>query len=72
MHLTSIEPTKENADRKYMSHTSIVQSSGSCKSRLVDEVAKDVSTVPFKIREARDATSESIASLTAECDLIVH
>ena len=40
-----------NADGKYMSHVSIIQSSGSGKSRLVDEVAKDIFTIPFNIRD---------------------
>ena len=43
----------------YMGHTSIVQSSGSGKSRLVDEVAKSIFTIPFNIRARQDDASES-------------
>ena len=63
MYHTSIKPTKEFVDRRHMSHTSIIQSSGSGKSRLVDEIAKDIFTIPFNVREARDAACELSASL---------
>ena len=45
-------------NHKYTTHVSIIQSSGSGKSRLVDKVAETIFTIPFNIREARDADSE--------------
>ncbi|KAI1792023.1 hypothetical protein LXA43DRAFT_1008973 [Ganoderma leucocontextum] len=44
-------------DRRYGSHASIIQSSGSGKSRLVHEVADKMFTIPFNIRGPRDAAS---------------
>ncbi|KAI0806797.1 hypothetical protein C8Q74DRAFT_1341823 [Fomes fomentarius] len=40
--------------RTHLNCTSIIQSSGSGKSRLVDEVAKHIFTIPFNIREEDD------------------
>ncbi|KAI1787010.1 hypothetical protein LXA43DRAFT_1085152 [Ganoderma leucocontextum] len=60
MYKVAVNPSPHDerlqVDRKYMTHVSIVQSSGSGKSRLVDEVAKKIFTIPFNIREQR-ATS---------------
>ncbi|KAI1787021.1 hypothetical protein LXA43DRAFT_1098697 [Ganoderma leucocontextum] len=45
----------DSPDRKHMTHASIIQSSGSGKSRLVDKVAETIFTIPFNIRDQRDA-----------------
>ena len=55
---------------KYRTHASMIQSSGSGKSRLIDMVAETIFTIPFNIREARgDATRASELSVR---DLITH
>ena len=62
-YVASMTPTPRSGQTKlewnYMGHTSIVQSSGSGKSRLVDEVAKSIFTIPFNIRARQDDASES-------------
>ena len=45
-------------NRKYMTHASLTQSSGSGKSRLLDKVAETIFTIPFNVRDASDAGSE--------------
>ncbi|TFK93135.1 hypothetical protein K466DRAFT_538427 [Polyporus arcularius HHB13444] len=40
---------------KHLSHTSIIQSSGSGKSRMVDEVSKLMFAIPFNIRKPEDS-----------------
>ncbi|PIL27971.1 hypothetical protein GSI_09915 [Ganoderma sinense ZZ0214-1] len=52
---------RESTDRKYMTHASMVQSSGSGKSRLIDMVSETIFTIPFNVRDpgARDAASRS-------------
>jgi hypothetical protein len=47
---------KEKA--RFQSFTSIVQSSGMGKSRVVDEVAKRIFALPFNIRNSGDDTGE--------------
>ncbi|KAI1782186.1 hypothetical protein LXA43DRAFT_1187824 [Ganoderma leucocontextum] len=60
MYKVAVNPSPHDkmlqVDGKYMAHVSIVQSSGSGKSRLVDEVAKKIFTIPFNIREQRAAS----------------
>lgn len=38
----------------YITHTTLIQSSGSGKSRLVDEVARTIFTIPCNIRDVED------------------
>ena len=63
MYIDSMTPTpmgdQSKPEWQYVGHTSIVQSSGSGKSRLVDEVAKSIFTIPFNIRARQDDASES-------------
>ena len=63
MYIDSMTPTPMSDQSKpewqYVGHTSIVQSSGSGKSRLVDEMAKSIFTIPFNIRARQDDASES-------------
>ena len=40
----------------YVVHASIMQSSGSGKSRLIDEIAKHIFTIPINLRSLADAT----------------
>ncbi|KAI0773647.1 hypothetical protein C8Q74DRAFT_1438109 [Fomes fomentarius] len=55
MYTASLQAANGANDRMVdMSCTSIVQSSGSGKSRMVDEVAKHIFTIPFNIREAAE------------------
>lgn len=44
------ERSQNNEDNHYVNYVSIIQSSGSGKSRMVDEVAKRVFTLPFNLR----------------------
>lgn len=49
MHAVGME--RPPGDRRYhMNYASIIQSSGSGKSRLVDEVAKQLFTIPLNVR----------------------
>ena len=54
---------REASNRKYVNHACMIQSSGSGKSRLVDMVAETIFTIPFNVREARDAASELFPNL---------
>ncbi|KAI0730732.1 hypothetical protein C8Q76DRAFT_337368 [Earliella scabrosa] len=54
MYIKSLEPPGDSTSQ-YVGHAAIIQSSGSGKSRLVDEVAKDIFTVPFNIRDVDDS-----------------
>lgn len=55
MYTASLQAANGANDRMVdMSCTAIVQSSGSGKSRMVDEVAKHIFTIPFNIREAAE------------------
>ena len=54
---------KDSPGRGCMTHASIIQSAGSGKSRLVDEVAKTTFTIPFNLREARDVAGKLFPTL---------
>ncbi|KAJ8457684.1 hypothetical protein ONZ51_g11381 [Trametes cubensis] len=43
-----------SARSAYMGHAAVIQSSGSGKSRLVHEVAKEIFTIPFNIRDPKE------------------
>jgi hypothetical protein len=46
---------QKDDDLFYMNQASIIQSSGSGKSRLVDEVARNIFTIPFNLRPAGES-----------------
>ena len=58
MYRRSLSPNTDAADQKYLAHTTIIQSSGSGKSRLVDEIAKTIFTIPFNIRDKSEDKRE--------------
>ena len=43
-----------SARSAYMGHAAVIQSSGSGKSRLVHEVAREIFTIPFNIRDPKE------------------
>jgi hypothetical protein len=49
---------RSRGDGKFQSFTSVIQSSGMGKSRVVDEVAKRIFTIPLNLREENDKTGE--------------
>ena len=55
--ITSMNGKRENV--RFRSFTSIIQSSGMGKSRVVDEIAKLMFTIPLNLREEKDKTGES-------------
>ena len=59
--LLRVEPKMR--DTLYKSHAAIIQSSGSGKSRMVDEVSKLIFTIPFNIREAHESAHETLTDL---------
>ncbi|THU95045.1 hypothetical protein K435DRAFT_839652 [Dendrothele bispora CBS 962.96] len=46
---------KDPTDYGYLNHVALIQSSGSGKSRMVDELAKLIPTIPINLRSSRDA-----------------
>ena len=52
------DPHPFTSDFRYSNHASIIQSSGSGKSRLIDEVAKVIFTIPFNLRQQPDVISK--------------
>jgi hypothetical protein len=53
-----------------MKQMSIIQSSGSGKSRLVDEVARHIFTIPFNLRPKSETQRETFAIVCFICCLI--
>jgi hypothetical protein len=52
---------KDGADHHYLNQVSLIQSSGSGKSRLIEKVAERVFTIPFCLRP--DAETEGTSHL---------
>jgi len=50
----------------FQSFTSIVQSSGMGKSRLVDEVSKRIFTLPFNLRNPEDSSGKGFDTMVIE------
>ncbi|KAI1792031.1 hypothetical protein LXA43DRAFT_1181412 [Ganoderma leucocontextum] len=57
MYETAVNWATRDSDRRYGTHASIIQGSGSGKSRLVHELADKTFTIPFNVRDPHDATS---------------
>ena len=54
MNLERKQKEKDNGPLQFRAFTSIIQSSGMGKSRVVDEMAKRVFTLPFNLRDPED------------------
>ena len=50
----TIEEIKSDAGTQYSNIASVIQSSGTGKSRMVDEMASLIFTLPFNLRAAQD------------------
>ncbi|THU96003.1 hypothetical protein K435DRAFT_110563 [Dendrothele bispora CBS 962.96] len=63
MHKSKVDLIKKNRENQtnygYLNQVALIQSSGSGKSRMVDELAKLMPTIPINLRASADTKRES-------------